>query len=328
MNSKVEASIRRAHSYLNEQYMTVQVEVREQLRETCEIQKWVFEDRLKSPESFASKLMTGRFQGYDIDDFYACTVVVPNLRGVSEAVKLVTECLDVIEKKPGDETKALPTSFGFDSVRLYCRTIPSVNQQKRSDLKFEVQIKTLLEHAWAKATHDFSYKGAEASWAKERLSAQIKAVLDNVDLSINEMENIAASKFLNRRNPNYEMLSQITTYLKSEFGTSSDEHGHDYKRMAENIKRILTRADISLDELKACMAEEERLGRGKKSVNLSLSSSLLLGLLTHQSEKMNQALKRKDSRRPVTIPLEVVEECDLDTKDFKDVSVLKHYKAT
>lgn len=80
MTVKIEASIRRAHSEFYEEYTLVQEEVRELLKKACDLRQWIFEDRIKSDESYALKLLTGRFKGYEIDDFYACTIVAPNLR--------------------------------------------------------------------------------------------------------------------------------------------------------------------------------------------------------------------------------------------------------
>ena len=327
MTVKIEASIRRAHSEYREEYTLVQKEVRELLKDACELRQWIFEDRIKSDESYALKLLTGRFNGYEIDDFYACTIVAPNLKAVVEAIDFVKSSIRVVEEKPGDEIKSWPTSFGFDSVRLYCKLPDSVTPQPYHRLSFEVQVKTLLEHAWAKATHDFSYKGNEISWARERLAAQIKAVLDNVDLSINEMESTASSDFLNKKNPSYEKLREITAKLKIEFDAPDSPHTvKDYKRLAEQVAKILERVGVNTDELSKILAKESKEDRGRFTVNLSPYSIILVSLANQMPDKFLSALKQKPSSRQngeIVVPQEAVELCGLMNQNLKRVQILE-----
>lgn len=327
MSTKVEASIRRAHEHLAEEFEVVEKQVKELLVDACAHSKWAFEDRLKALDSYAMKLMTGRCDKYLVDDFYACTIVVPNLKAVTQAIELVKASLRVLEEKPGEETNARPTSFGFDSVRMYCKLPDSVDPKSYHELMFEVQVKTLLEHAWSKATHDFSYKGDDISWAKERLAAQIKAVLDNVDLSINEMENTASSEFLNKRNPSYEELKSIVALLKEQFGAEGGPHTiTDYKRLAEQVQRVLSRTNTSIDDLRAHMTNEAAEGRGRHIINLSAYSIILMSLIQQQPDKMKSALEKKrafPNKGLIVIPFEVVEQWNIDHSKLRSVSILK-----
>lgn len=327
MTVKIEVSIRRAHSEYCDEYSLIQKDVRELLKDACEIRQWIFEDRIKSDESYVLKLLTGRFDGYEIDDFYACTIVAPNLKAVVEAIDFVKSSLRVAVEKPGDEIKSWPTSFGFDSVRLYCMLPDSVAPQPYHRLSFEVQVKTLLEHAWAKATHDFSYKGSEISWARERLAAQIKAVLDNVDLSINEMESTASSDFLNKRNPAYERLRKIISKLKLEFDAEDSPHTvKDYKRLAEQVGKIIDRVGVTIDELSEVLATESAAARGRFTVNLSPYSIVLVSLANQVPEKFLKALQKGPPSKQngeIVIPQEAVELCGLLNQKLKRVQILE-----
>ncbi|MCF7727112.1 hypothetical protein [Sulfitobacter sp. M22] len=327
MSVKIEATIRRAHEALHEEFTFVEADVRGLLKEACEIQGWSFEDRLKSADSYAMKLMTGRYDDYQIDDFYACTIVVPNLKAVLEAIDFVKKSVVIIEEKPGAETHSWPTSFGFDSVRIYCKLPTSVNPKPYQRHSFEIQVKTLLEHAWAKATHDFSYKGDDVSWARERLAAQIKAVLDNVDLSINELERTANSEFLDKKNPAYEKLRRIITVLKSEFGTEDSPHTiTDYKRLAEQVARLLDRLELEADDLITILSAEAELDRGKFTINLSPYSIILVSIAMQLPDKLRDKLtaRPQNSRLgKIVIPHEVIELCEFDPTPFKRVKILR-----
>lgn len=327
MSVKIEATIRRAHEALHEEFTFVETDVRGLFREACEIRGWSFEDRLKSADSYAMKLMTGRYDDYQIDDFYACTIVVPNLKAVLEAIEFVKGSVVVIDEKPGAETNAWPTNFGFDSVRIYCRLPTSVSPKPYHRHSFEIQVKTLLEHAWSKATHDFSYKGDDVSWARERLAAQIKAVLDNVDLSINELERTASSEFLDKKNPAYAKLRRVITVLKNEFGADDSPHTiTDYKRLAEQVARLIDRLELEADDLITILSAEAKVSRGRFTVNLSPYSIILVSIAMQLPDKLKDRLSVKPQHSrlgKIVIPHEVVELCDFDPTPFKRVKILK-----
>lgn len=168
-----------------------------------------------------------------------------------------------------------------------------------------------------------------SSWAKERLSAQIKAVLDNVDLSIFEMDKIASSDFLDKRNPRYEKLKSIVRLLENEFGVEGDSvFAGDRKRLAESIERILARAGISTQELEESLKLEKIEGRGSSLRNLSVYSIVLLALIKRFPKRMKDALqKRPPGKNPqnTVIPYEVINEWDVDSSNFRNVTILGRY---
>ena len=326
MSRKIEASLRSKHQQFEESYGLVRSEAQELLKETCEERGWIFLDRLKELPSFALKVLDGRFSDYIIDDFYACMIVVPNLVAIEPACSLIRSILRVQTEKPGVETKSRPTEFNFDSIRFYCQLPESVKPKSHGDLSFEIQVKTLLEHAWSKATHDFSYKGTDVSWAKERLSAQIKAILDNADLSILEMERLSASGFLAKQNPEYVKLKRIVEYLKGEFEADPETPiQEDYKRIATHVDKLLTRFRLSVDDLEKCMSDESDHGRGSKMQNFSIYSVVLLSLIKQFPDKILRSLtnkKSRDKRQRIVIPKEVLSEWGNDGSSFKNVVLL------
>jgi hypothetical protein len=317
---KVEQSLRDAHIKLQEQHTILRDHVHELITDSCEINKWYFIDRTKTLESYVLKILTGRISGYDIDDFYACTIVVPNLLAIEEARKLITACFEIRETRLGETTKSRPTEFNYDGLRFYCTLRPSVKQRTLNRLVFEVQIKTFLEHAWGVATHQFSYKGNSISWAKERLSAQIKAILDNVDLSIFEMESLSSSKFLDRKNPRYEELAEVLEFVVEKFGKQEDFLlPVDQKRLAQEIGRLIGRMNISLVRLEECLRQETELGRGYKTRNLSIYTVILVTLHNQEETAFERALKaqRRKGEPVIVIP----EESELD--EFYDQNDMK-----
>lgn len=322
---KVEQSIRTNHSKLLEKYSTLKDKVGEVLADSCESNEWFFEHRIKSEESYALKLATGRYNGVEIDDFYACTIVVPNLRYVADAVELVSACYDVIEKRPKDIIKSRPTDFSFNSIRLLCKLKKGVKESYWDSCVFEVQVKTLLEHACSKATHDFSYKSGTVSWSRERLAAQIKAVLDNADLSILEMENLSSSTFLNRKNESYEKMKLIVDFIRTEWKQVSESiFPHDLKRLAEVTSNVLNATQLDLDSLKNAIEKENIEGRGVHTTNQSIYSIFLQALINQEKDKVFRYLKgKKNKYKPqILIPAEVELPDDIDIEKLNNAIIL------
>ncbi|RWX43802.1 hypothetical protein H206_02438 [Candidatus Electrothrix aarhusensis] len=322
---KVEHSIRVKYQELWEKYSALKTEVGDLLLESCEENGWFFEHRLKSEENYASKLSTGRYSDAEIDDFYACTIVVPNLRYVPNAVELVSACYDIFDKKPGETVKSRPTDFSFNSIRMLCRLKKGVTEKFLDSCVFEVQVKTLLEHACSKATHDFSYKGGTVSWGRERLAAQIKAVLDNADLSILEMESLSSSSFLDQKNESYEKMKAIVLFIRNEWEDSSDNiMPSDLKRLAEVTAKILSASNLDIIRLKNAVKKETDEGRGKNTKNQSIYSILLQSLINQERKNVMKYLqgKKQKCKQQILIPPEIELPEGTDIKTLKNAVFL------
>ena len=49
------------------------------------------------------------------------------------------------------------------------------------EILFEVQVLTALEYAWQVATHDEVFKGERIDWRRDRLAAELKAAVEQMD---------------------------------------------------------------------------------------------------------------------------------------------------
>lgn len=301
---KVEASVRRMHDGLAEVAEVLQPEVRELLEDTAKASGWHFSDRVKKLESFALKLALGR----EVDDFYACSLIVPNLTQAQQAIELVEGCFAVIARRPKEPIRSRPTQFDFDSPRLYCKLKPSVDPAPRHGMLFEVQVKTLLAEAWSKATHDFSYKSGEISWARERLAAQLKAILDNVELSVAEAETLSRSPGIDRAHESYIARSKVLTWLRDDLGSRSDVLlPFDLRRLAEAVFRLLGFMEAGLDDLRGWIDAEEAAGRGFALRDLSPYAIILQSAM---SQKPAAFHRRARSNEKLFLPPEVAESFD------------------
>ena len=156
----------------------------------CEVHGYAFSSRIKTIESLAEKIETGRFKSWStLDDLFACTIIIPTLLHEKEVTKF---CKDIFQieriTKRGQNPKS-PDTFKFDSTRIYAKLRRSDDVDDSEllniyDITFEIQIKSAFEHAWSVSIHDLVYKNDEIDWKKLRLAAQIKANVEQLDTLI------------------------------------------------------------------------------------------------------------------------------------------------
>jgi hypothetical protein len=63
-----------------------------------------------------------------------------------------------------------------------------IKNQGNADVVFEVQIRTAFEHAWIVGTHPLTYKTPTVDWRRARLAAQMKAAVEQLDLTLLQFE--------------------------------------------------------------------------------------------------------------------------------------------
>ena len=131
------------------------------LRELCQSSKWLYDERLKEPESAVAKLEAGGSSSLaEMDDLWAATVIVPTLAEVPAATAGIL-ALFTGQQKPRRSWDA--RSFPYDDVHVIAtlgsKVAPSVAGPEVRGRRFEVQVHTGLQYAWWRATHATLYKG-------------------------------------------------------------------------------------------------------------------------------------------------------------------------
>jgi putative GTP pyrophosphokinase len=121
--------------------------------------------RVKSLPGLAGKLAypgrTYRQLG-DITDLVGVRVITYFEDGVEAAGRVVERALRIdaarsVDKRRHDD----PSHFGYQSLHYVCAP-PAPFDAELPGVAFEVQIRTILQHAWAEIEHDLGYKSPEA----------------------------------------------------------------------------------------------------------------------------------------------------------------------
>lgn len=210
---------------------------------------YTFTSRIKTIESLAEKIETGRFKKWsDLDDLFACTIIIPTLSHEKEVIEFCQSTFEVIQNKTvkRGQNKKSPDTFKFDSTRIYAQLksnndINQENQLSIYQIKFEIQIKSAFEHAWSVSTHDLVYKSSEIDWKKLRLAAQIKATVEQLDILILAFEKtsevIEDNGYQEIKHKKYfaEEINKLFKYKK----IPDELHPKDMSRFCDNLYRLL-----------------------------------------------------------------------------------------
>ncbi|WCJ62732.1 hypothetical protein [Agrobacterium tumefaciens] len=261
--------------------------IEETLKQACYEKKWLYISRVKTRESFAQKLETGRYASVeDIDDAFACTIVVANIDEIKLADKLVRTHFTVTGRRPIDPNISPhnPENFSYDSLRLYCK-VQGVHASRRyGGMKFEIQIKSFLEHAWAVATHDFSYKTEKVSWAKARIVAQLKAMLDNIELTISKAQTLYKSKILSKNTDQYQNTNDIIDFYLNHWSRS--RLPKDLRRLSDCTASLISALKTDIRTLDAALTVETNSGKGTATLSLSPFQVCVQTLISQHPEKV------------------------------------------
>ena len=303
---KIVYSITKLYNDQNSIYTRLSNEV-DRLITSIKSSRWHYESRIKGLESYALKLETGRFPEPDkIEDFFGCMLVVENTLEIKKALAMLKPHIKLEYRRPKDEkmTHKNSDSFVFDDLRIYATLKPTAAREKGpiNNIIFEIQIKTFLQHAWSIATHDLIYKSNEINWTKQRVAYQVKAMLENAEVSIEKAYSIKKIPGLPITNEKIELQKKVQKFLMTFWAT--EKLPQDLIRLVDNVIQLLKMLDISLEILENDLKEEAKQGKGNLILNLSPYLSILQTIINLQTTKIKSYLV-KDKKNKILIPKEI-----------------------
>lgn len=187
------------------------------LERYCKENGYLFRERTKELTSLVEKLEGGRVKRWsEIDDLYACTIVVPVRDHEDKVLRKLDSSFARKRIRSRAESQKAPDVFRFDGTRWYgtiSEAAASERQAGAGDVIFEVQVVTAFEHAWIAVTHDLVYKGDMADWRKQRLAAQLKAAVEQVEVLISAFES-ASDAILPSPWPETQVKAKIVERFK------------------------------------------------------------------------------------------------------------------
>lgn len=271
---------------------------------------WHYYSRIKSEESFALKLETGRVKDpMQLEDFFAGTLVVENINEIKNAISFIDSVFEIKNRRPptDDFTHKESSSFAFDDLRLYAslKKVDYLPPGSLPDFIFEIQIKTFLQHAWSIATHDLIYKSDSVSWSKERVAFQVKAMLEQAEISISGADALSKLPELAKDNYISKALNESRTLLVSIF--PADSLPFDLLRLSTIVNDLLKAFEITLASLKEIIDAETILHRGTETLNLSPYGIIMQSIINQKPALVEKVFKNgyRIRTKGILLPSEV-----------------------
>jgi len=159
-----------------------------------EISYLTIETRVKEYESFIEKLGRKNYSdGFkDNEDFCGARVVLFYLNDIEKVIEIISKEF-IVQKRDDKSTKLDINEFGYRSyhfiVSFKKEWLDTPNYRGLNDLKIEIQVRTILMHAWAEIEHKLGYKNKEQVPSElMRKLFMISAKLEEADHQFQELK--------------------------------------------------------------------------------------------------------------------------------------------
>lgn len=151
--------------------------------------------RLKSSESIKRKIELKNFKYVslaEITDIVGVRIVTYLESDVDKVSEILKKEFDVDEENSVDKREVPVNQFGYSSLHVVAGLTSQRFALKEytiiKDLKFEIQIRSILQHAWAEIEHKLGYKSeVQLPKVASRNFSRIAALLEMADLQFNEL---------------------------------------------------------------------------------------------------------------------------------------------
>ena len=121
--------------------------------------------RIKSEQALRNKVISkDKYQHLeDITDILGCRILTlfeSDVERILELLEDTFEVCEIVDKRK--KSKHNRIEFGYNSVHMVVKFTDErcklVEYQKYQDIRFEIQLRTVLQHAWAEVEHGLGYK--------------------------------------------------------------------------------------------------------------------------------------------------------------------------
>jgi ppGpp synthetase/RelA/SpoT-type nucleotidyltranferase/Flp pilus assembly protein TadD len=228
------------------------------------------EARAKTVDSFARKSSKFEKNGTpkysdaisQITDLAAVRVIVYTLSDVERACQIVDEIFKIEKKTDVGEERIEQGKFGYQSIHYLIRFTDErsnlLDFQRYKDLICEIQVRTVLQHAWAEIEHDIQYKS----------SSDLPRTIERKFLSLAGLIEIADREFQSIQDEDARIKAAVRDDLKEELTLESLEATTPPKRTSKKSQEA-TQSALTVREFVSSGNYEEAVKIYSKKIEKS-----------------------------------------------------------
>ncbi|MDR1869249.1 MAG: tetratricopeptide repeat protein [Treponema sp.] len=232
----------------------------------------VVSGRNKSFSSYFYKYLRFLKNGVDdpqITDLMGVRIICPFIEDLGEAEELIRKNFDIVE----EERKGHYTfkEFGYESTHILI-SIPKEIIEKHGNPGIEIaeiQIRTILQDAWAEVEHELVYK-AEFSPFDEPMKRKLAAV--NASLSLADI-----------------IFQEIRTYQRKYSRELEKRRGSFYQKIEESTDDLLFSEEADKKSAIPVFDAGREAASGDK---VSIDDLLIFALTAHNQNRFNDAISQ------------------------------------
>jgi len=152
--------------------------------------------RLKTCESYFKKYTRNlkdpaAFQGQMVTDLLGIRIICPLLEDIDTVENILKQTFEVLEVERKGKGQTLK-EFGYESIHLLVRIPEKLRKEAEQDRECtiaEIQIRTILQDAWAELEHELIYKAEFTAfdYPLKRKLAAVNATLSLADIIFQEI---------------------------------------------------------------------------------------------------------------------------------------------
>lgn len=216
-----------------------------------------YKSRVKSFDSYYKKILKNKSKELNQKEFITLTdligirVICPFLEDLQTVQKIIENNFDVQEVEIKGANQSF-REFGYESVHVLIKIpedcVPENNTLSVPEsLLCEIQIRTILQDAWAEVEHELIYKAEFNPFDKplRRKLASINASLclaDTIFQEIRDYQNKLQQELSTRRNTFYEKVDQLSTDKNFTKETKNDLYSELNFGNSESIDDLILKA--------------------------------------------------------------------------------------
>jgi len=176
--------------------------------------------RIKSFEAFYRKLLTRSQNGIidkpfeAITDIIAARIVVPFLEDLESVEELIKNNFQIVETEYKSRELSI-REFGYDSIHLLIKIPEDIAAKVKhsKETKIEIQLRTILQDAWAEVEHELVYK-TSIDYVEDTIRRKmiaINATLSLGDTIFQEIREYQRKKYNDIQERHKKLMDKVST---------------------------------------------------------------------------------------------------------------------